>query len=279
MGKNGKPKRAEIEELLGNPERLKTRIAERLCAAPPGGSGARMDPDLHPSAVLLVLGRQCEKDGPCLILNKRSRAVRQPGDLCCPGGGVMPRADAALSRLLFLPGSPLRRWPCWENWRDRRPSAARTLARMTATGLREAWEEMRLNPLRVSLLGPLPTERLRLFRREIHPLAVWADRQRRFAPNWEVERIVTIPLRHLLDPAHYACFRVAFARGGDAPREVRDFPCVRYIDANGEELLWGATFRIVDAFLRTVFDFHTPAPEALPRIAGRLDRGYMTGGG
>ena len=268
----------EVEALLDRPERLARHVSERLCALPPG-AGVRIAPELSPSVVLLVLGRQCEAAGPCLILNKRSRAVRQPGDLCCPGGGVMPRADAALSRLLFLPGSPLDRWPPWERWRKTRPAAARALARMTATGLREAFEEMRLNPLRLRFLGPLPPERLRLFRREIHPLVVWADRQRRFQTNREVERVVTIPIRHLLDPANYACFRVSFARNGDAAHEVRDFPCVRYADESGEELLWGATFRIVSAFLRTALGFYTPEPASLPRIAGRLNRGYMTGKG
>lgn len=266
-----------MEALLQSSTRLVRHISEKLSGLPP--EAIRISPEMSPSVVLLVLGRQCEEAGPCLILNKRSQIVRQPGDLCCPGGGIMPRADAALGRLLFLPGSPLGRWPGWERWRKTRPAAARTLARMTATGLREAFEEMRLNPLRLRLLGPLPPERLRLFRREIHPLAVWASRQRRFRTNWEVERVVTIPIRHLLNPANYACFRVSFAREGQAAREVRDFPCVRYADADGEELLWGATFRIVSTFLRTAFGFFTPEPAALPRISGRLDRGYMTGNG
>jgi hypothetical protein len=277
MGRRETGKIGEVEALLQRPTRLVRHISEKLSAVPPGAM--KIDPELSPSVVLLVLGRQCEAAGPCLILNKRSQTVRQPGDLCCPGGGIMPRADAALARLLFLTGSPLDRWPQWQKWRETRPAEARTLARMTATGLREAFEEMRLNPLRLRLLGPLPPERLRLFRREIHPLAVWAGRQRRFRTNWEVERVVTIPVRHLLDPANYACFRVSFARDGQSPHEVRDFPCVRYADAEGEELLWGATFRIVSAFLRRALGFYTPEPAALPRISGRLDRGYMTGNG
>lgn len=278
MGKRGTGITADREALLRRPNRLVRHISERLCNLPPG-AGVRIAPELSPSVVLLVLGRQCEAADPCLILNKRSQAVRQPGDLCCPGGAIMPRADAALGSLLFLAGSPLRRWLCWPQWRKARPSAARSLARVAATGLREAFEEMRLNPLRLRFLGPLPPERLRLFGREIHPLAVWADRQRRFRTNWEVERVVTVPIRHLLDPGNYACFRVSFARNGQAPREVRDFPCVRYADESGEELLWGATFRIVSTFLQTVFDFQTPEAAALPRISGTLNRGYMTGKG
>jgi hypothetical protein len=277
MPNDEKREMPRVEPLLREPERLVRHVAARLRPAPAGGNLVPGASELTPSAVLLVLGEDADGGGPCLILNKRSHRVRQPGDLCCPGGGIIPRVDAALSRFLLLPGSPLRRWPGWEDWRARRPAAARRLALLTATGLREAFEEMRLNPLRVSLLGPLPPERLRLFRREIHPLSVWADRQRRFIPNWEVERVVSIPLRHLLEPGHYACFRVSFARNGGAPHEIRDFPCIRYADDQGEELLWGATYRIVSTFLRTVFDFHTPGPEALPRISGRLDRGYMTG--
>jgi 8-oxo-dGTP pyrophosphatase MutT (NUDIX family) len=277
MGRDGKGAEPEMEGLLERPDLLIARIAERLGDPSPGETETGMGADLHPSVVLLVLGRG--PDGPGLVLNKRSRMVPQPGDLCCPGGGMMPRTDAALSRLLFLPGSPLRRWPGWERLRERRPAAARNLARMAAAGLREAFEEMRLNPLRVSLLGPLPPERLRMFRRVIHPLAVWTDGRLRLAPNREVERIVRIPLRHLLDPAHYARFRVSIARNGDAAPEVREFPCVRFADAAGEEILWGATFRIVSAFLREIFEFAPPPPEALPRIDGRLNRDYMTGNG
>ena len=65
------------------------------------------------SAVMFLVG-QCQTcaagpEEPCLILNKRSEKVRQPGDLCFPGGGISLKKDRPLSVLLRLPKSPLRK--------------------------------------------------------------------------------------------------------------------------------------------------------------------------
>ena len=158
------------------------------------------------SAVLLPLGRLAAAGAveTCLILNKRSLRVRQPGDLCCPGGGVSPRFDWHASRLIGWPFFPLGRWPFWRRWRRERTGEARWLALYLSTALREGFEEMRINPLRVRFLGPLPPQRLVLFRRLIYPMVVWIPNQERFRPSWEVQRIVKIPLRRLLEPRRAA---------------------------------------------------------------------------
>ncbi|MFO7706798.1 MAG: hypothetical protein R6V84_01405, partial [Desulfobacterales bacterium] len=136
------------------------------------------------SAVLLLLSACRNGSGrgqeTCLVLNKRSSQVRQPGDLCCPGGSVSPRFDGWAARLLRWPLLPLGRWPFWGRWRRERPREARWLALCLATALRESFEEMRLNPLRVKFLGPLPPQRLELFRRLIYPLAAWAPGPRHY---------------------------------------------------------------------------------------------------
>src|SRR5512134_1427174 len=70
------------------------------------------------SAVLLLLGPGLTLESRhdiCLILNKRSRRVRQPGDLCCPGGSISLPIDLRLSRLLMMPLLPLTRWPNWRS--------------------------------------------------------------------------------------------------------------------------------------------------------------------
>ena len=131
---------------------------------------------------------------PCLILNKRSMKVRQPGDLCCPGGSVSPGIDYKLAQLLFLPGTPIRRWRFLGQWRRKRPAEADYLGLLLATGLRESFEEMRLNPFGVRFLGPLPPAELVMFRRKIYPLVCWVARQKKFTANWEVDKIVSIPL-------------------------------------------------------------------------------------
>jgi 8-oxo-dGTP pyrophosphatase MutT (NUDIX family) len=235
------------------------------------------------SAVLLLLGRCGQAGGTpgdiCLILNKRSPRVRQAGDLCCPGGSVSPRFDFYAAWLLGLPLAPLGRWPCWRAWRRERPFESRWLALYFATALREAFEEMRLNPLRVRFLGPLPQHRLVLFRRLIYPLAAWAPRQQRFRPNWEVERIMGIPLRQLLNPEHYIRYRLTMALSSEAeqPDQVREVPAFRFPSADGPAILWGATYRITQAFLQTVFGFSPPAIEGLPLVSGHLGKTYLTG--
>ena len=207
------------------------------------------------SAVLLLLGRCRPEQGgaseACLVLNKRSAAVRQSGDLCCPGGGVAPRFDFGVARILGLPIGPLGRWPFWRRWRRKKPSEGRWLALYYATALREAFEQMRLNPLRVGFLGPLPPQRLVLFRRLIYPLAAWVPHQQRFKPNREVERILRVPLRSLLSPENYVRYQLTMAApaGSPGPAPVRDVPGFRWRAAHGTELLWGATYRILRPLL------------------------------
>ena len=236
--------------------------------------------EIAPSAVLVVLGDgYVQKNRPCLILNKRSQKVRQPGDLCCPGGGLSPRIDPYLARLLTLPGISMLGWPYWSDWRNRHPVQARRMPLFLATGLREGFEEMRLNPLGVKFLGPLPPTQLRLFRRVIYPMAVWVKRQKHFSPNWEVEKVVRIPLDCLLNPENYARYRVRYSRSIQErlDRTMEDFPCFLYEREGEREMLWGATYRIVITFLKTVYGFLPPEETSLPVVSGTLRPAYMSG--
>ncbi len=232
--------------------------------------------------MLLLSHKSCNNKGPgqpCLILNKRSLRVRQPGDLCCPGGSVAPLVDPFLARLLGLPFVSLGRWKYWRQWKKNQSSAARLLALFWATGLRESFEEMRLNPFGVRFLGPLPAQPLVMFQRTIYPLVAWIDRQKRFFPNWEVEKVVDIPLKDLLNPANYARYRLSLDPRGDAEslNTMRHYPCFRSRSSNDTELLWGATYRIVTLFLDYIFDFKPPSLGEIPIIEGSLDRNYLTG--
>ncbi len=235
------------------------------------------------AGVLLLLSRKSCSDNrpgqPCLILNKRSLKVRQPGDLCCPGGSVAPFLDPCFARLLSLPFLSLGRWRYWRRWKKRQSSAARLLALFWATGLRESFEEMRLNPFGVRFLGPLPPQSLVMFRRSIYPLVAWIDRQKRFFPNWEVEKVVDIPLKDLLNPANYARYRLNLNPRGDAEsiHTMRHYPCFRFQSGHDTELLWGATYRIVTIFLDFIFGFKPPGHGEIPIIDGSLDQNYLSG--
>ena len=218
---------------------------------------------------------------PCLILNKRSVRVRQPGDLCCPGGGIEPRLDRIAAHLLRLPLSPLHQWPCYRAWRRHAPQRAARLRLLLAAALREGVEEMRLNPLGVRFLGALPPERLVMFKRTIAPLVGWVRRQRQFRPNWEVERIVRIPLRHLLVPEGYIALRLQLVPGGSGGGggDTQAFPAFRFRSRGRTEILWGATYRIAMQFLERVFGFRPPSPSRGPVVEKRLTAEYLTGKG
>jgi hypothetical protein len=151
---------------------------------------------------------------------------------------------------------------------------------LLATGLRESWEEMRLNPLFVRFLGPLPSQCLLLFRRVIHPMVGWVQWQKHFVPSWEVEKIVTLPLRSLLDPRRYARYRLHVPphmewRFNGKPD---DFPCFIFSNENQTELLWGVTYRIVTLLVELVFGFTPPDMASLRLISGVLNEGYVQGG-
>jgi len=232
------------------------------------------------SAVVFLIGAERgDRSGPCLILNKRSAKIRQPGDLCCPGGSVNPRLDALFARLLRLPGTPLSRWPHTYEWRKSRQTEFQTLARLFAGALRESFEEMRLNPLSVTFLGPLPPQSLAAFKRDIYPMICWLPHARQFNFNWEVEKIIYVPLRKLLDSSNYIRYRLH----SEEPREVwgnaveKDFPCFLHENQSESEKLWGATFRITMMFLNLVFGFQPPDLESLPVSHGELGKRYLAG--
>lgn len=235
------------------------------------------------SAVLFLLGPNWQEkefsSRPCLILTKRSLKVKQPGDLCCPGGSISSGKDSYLARLLYLKGSPLTRWPYWSLWRKKRHKEAQRLALLFATCLREGFEEMRLNPLGVKFLGPLPSQQLVMFRKIIYPMVCWNGRQKQFFPNWEVERVVYIPLQNLLTPSNYARYRLHIATDHENRKNLdgKVFPCFVHEYQDESEVLWGATFRITMLFLEIIFGFTPPDMDSLPVINGSLDEDYLTG--
>jgi hypothetical protein len=275
----------QYQELLSEPHEWQRHVIKALHTQGLRQLTTAMDrpTDAPASSVLLLLAPQSPAPNVApeisLILTKRSRQVRQAGDLCCPGGAVQPLLDAVLARMLFFPYSPLSRWPFWPALRSLEPVQARQLARIFATGLRESWEEMRLNPVRVRFLGVLPQQRLVLFPRVIHPLVVWVERQKRFFPSWEVDRIVSIPLRELLNPINYCRYRLYTAPHlvDRFRQEVQDFPCVVHREEMHSEILWGVTYWMVTEFLQLVFGFSPPDVSNQPFVPGLLDEGYING--
>ncbi len=245
--------------------------------------------DLKNASVVLLVISHCPSSAPgfgvepCLILNKRSPQVKQAGDLCCPGGGLNWVMDNLYARLLRFPGAPLGGRRLWTGLQPPdsaiRDKLSAALPVLLAAGLREAWEEMRLNPLRFDFTGMLPEQHLVMFKRVIYPMVGWAAPQP-YKPNWEVERVVSITLRDLLNPSHYGRFRLVATNGdtpGEKPLQSAIFPCYVHNGLRGQEFLWGATFRIVQEFLKLVFNFIPPEDTKSPIFERPLDDTYLNG--
>lgn len=261
LGRIGSP--AQFKKMLGNSLGCQVHELKRV---------SRHD---TASVLLPIQWEKASQPGPVILLNKRSESVRQPGDICCPGGRVDRFTDGFLGSLLRIPLHPFRRSAAWHKClADLSYRTKRTLSIFWAACLRESWEEIRLRPWNVEFLGVLPLYSLRLFQRRILPMAGWIHEQTQFKPNWEVERILPIPLEDLLTASNYIRYRIK-----NHPRtEENIFPAYLYQDGEKREILWGATYWIVESFLRLSLDFHPPSMESRPLLEGALAENYLTGG-
>jgi 8-oxo-dGTP pyrophosphatase MutT (NUDIX family) len=213
------------------------------------------------------------------LLNKRSKKVLQPGDLCAPGGGIHPFLDSITQKLLkfrLLPGVG---GPGLERARKNGKEAHEKILFILGNALRESWEELRLSPFNVDFLGPLPTYRLTSRRWIIFPLVGRVKHSWKPKLSWEVEKIVPIPLAAFFDPRNYAVYSLdvpekLVAQGIPSPWE---FPCLVHIENGEEELLWGATFQIIQTFFRIVFQFSFPPPDGRRVIRRPLASNYLSG--
>ena len=256
-------RRIDSPSLL-RPEALAAALAGQ------GPDLSSLGPEDTAAVLFLIQDRPGDGRAPGLLLTKRSPWVRQPGDLCCPGGRVHPRVDGVLGDLLALPGSPLTRGAGCETDTFGDSERTRLLGLYWACALREAWEEMGLNPWGVEFMGVLPLNALASSVRGILPLVGWTEAPQRFRPNDEVERVVSIPFASLLERGNYCEYRLEGDWSGSWP----GFVCEH---EGGREVLWGATYRIVTTFLEIVFGFEPPRTAGRPVITGTLDSAYATG--
>ena len=154
---------------------------------------------LRPAAVLLAVWLL--PDGPRLILTKRASHLKHhPGQIALPGGKVDQGDDGVI-----------------------------------ATALRESSEEVGLPPGLVDIAGTLPThETVTGFL--VTPVLGFVRGPFTPVPEaGEVEEVFTVPLDHVLNPAHYSIERRRWRN------EWRRYYAVPF----GPYYIWGATARIL----------------------------------
>ncbi len=183
------------------------RIAAALARGAPDSSDYDLAPDLRrrnardlrPAAVLIAL--QPEAAGASVLLTKRSsRLAHHPGQIALPGGKPEPGDDG--------------------------PEGA---------ALREAHEEIGLDPANVELMGRLSAhETVTGF----HVTPVLGRVRAPFAPvpeAGEVDEVFTVPLAHVADLSRYRTERRRWLG------QWRAYEVVPY----GPYYIWGATARIL----------------------------------
>ena len=109
------------------------------------------------------------------------------------------------------------------------------------TALREAWEEIRLPADAVEVMGLLDDTETRATQFVITPVVGIVTRPVAFQPDGrEIERVIEVPLETLRDPA---IFRTELWEVGGEGHDVH------FYDVSVEDVIWGATARILKQFL------------------------------
>lgn len=109
------------------------------------------------------------------------------------------------------------------------------------TALREAWEEIRLPAEAVEVLGLLDDTPTRATNFVITPVVGIVRDPVEFRPDGrEIERVIEVPLATLRDPA---IFRTEMWERDGQPHPVL------FYQVSADDLVWGATARILSQFL------------------------------
>jgi 8-oxo-dGTP pyrophosphatase MutT (NUDIX family) len=210
-------------------------------------------------------------------LIKRSDKVSQGGDISCPGGMLQPRQDNLFSRLLKAGIFPLMRDKRQRRMQSEDRETSSLIRLFLATALREAWEEIGLNPLKVRYLGALPSYSLTLFARTIFPVVCLTSLPFSYRLSSEVEKILEIPVSSFFQNDRYAMLNIKASPASETePLEYR-MPCFVIPDGRGNnDILWGATFNIIRNFLNIISDSTMPAVDSARTFNKILSVNYIS---
>jgi 8-oxo-dGTP pyrophosphatase MutT (NUDIX family) len=235
-------------------------------------------PQLAAGIVLLLNYKQMSSGNSEYVfqLIKRSNRVSQAGDISCPGGMLHPITDKLLSSFFTTGLFPALSSEISRATLDKDRESVHLIRLFLSNAIREAWEEIGLNPLRVSFLGALPCYSLSLIARTIFPTVCLTPEPFAFRLSSEVEKILEIPLRAFFDASQYALLELETPDSD--PLHSNQFPCIILTDAQGEqEILWGATFYIIMNFLRIISNDSLPVPSSSSIFKKVLSKTYISG--
>jgi 8-oxo-dGTP pyrophosphatase MutT (NUDIX family) len=176
-----------------------------------------IDDQEHDAAVIAPVIEREDED--YLLFTRRSDDLgKHPGQMSFPGGGAEPEDETIL-----------------------------------ATALREANEEIGLEPAEAKVVGQLDDIRT-VTEYAVTPFVTKVPDREYERDGVEVAEIVVLPLSGLLDPENYECERREHPYYGDI--------VIHYFHVDGYTV-WGATGRILVQLLELTTEFE--APERIDR--------------
>lgn len=238
------------------------------------GSAQRM------AGVVLLLNYRSYQDKSEYVfqLIKRSESVSQSGDISCPGGMLQPRQDRKMSHLLKAGIIPAFNGQKLNSSQFADKETASLIRLFLTTALREAWEEVGLNPCNAVFLGALPSYSLTLLARTIFPVVCLTPKPFKYRLSSEVEKILEIPVSFFFNSDNYAMLDIKTSLGKDTDPLQYEMPCLIIPDGVGsEDILWGATFNIINNFLNVISDNGLPSASSFRRFNKVLTINYISG--
>ena len=211
-------------------------------------------------------------------LIKRSEKVSQSGDISCPGGMLQPGLDKILSCFLKTGIIPAMRSLTVDHIQKEDKETISLIRLYLSTALREAWEEVGLNPFNTMFLGALPSYSLTILARTIFPVVCLTPKSFTFKLSSEVEKVLEIPLSYFFNGDNYAMLDIKTSLGKDTEPLQYQMPCLVIPDGRkGEDILWGATFNIITNFLRIIFGDNLPSSSSSRTFNKVLTLNYISG--
>jgi 8-oxo-dGTP pyrophosphatase MutT (NUDIX family) len=235
--------------------------------------------ELAAGVVLLINFRSNQNPAEYVFqLIKRSNTVSQGGDISCPGGIVHRRLDRIMSHLLWTGIIPTVHGNNLKSSQFSDKDTASLIRLHLTTALREAWEEVGLNPLNVNFLGALPCYSLSFLARTIFPTVCLTTKPFQYRLSSEVEKIIEIPVVFFFNHSNYATLNIKTAATNNPQHLLYQMPCLVIPDSQGgEDILWGATFNIITNFLRVISDNTLPPIPSSRTVDKVLTNNYITG--